>query len=223
MDSVAQALSFLDNLDQWLVGLFAEYGAWVYLGLFLFVFMESTVTPFLPGDSVIFAVGIAASVGGASLTWLWVLFIIAAILGTMTSYSLGKRVGPSAFKEDRRFLNAEQLDHARHFFDRYGPQTLAVGRFVPVVRTFAPVVAGILRMPYSRFLGYTAVGIVLWVTVLLVAGYFVESVPILRARVGIVVVLVFILSLGPVVIEWFWDHIGRRSYRAILRRIGITR
>lgn len=219
MDFVGQMLSYLDNLDQWLVGLFAEYGMWVYVWLFLFVFMESTVTPFLPGDSVVFAVGIVASVGGASLLTLWILFVVACVLGTMTSYELGRRVGPSAFRENRRFMNAEQLDHARTFFDRYGPQTLAIGRFVPVVRTFAPVVAGILRMDYGRFIGHTIIGVVLWVTVLLLAGFFVESVPILRARVGVVIVTVFILSLGPVLMRWFWDRIGRNVFRAILSRI----
>jgi membrane-associated protein len=213
-------MEFLSDIDQKLVGLFEEYGLWVYGVLFAIAFLESTVTPFLPGDALVFAVGAVAASGATTLPVMWVLFVSATVLGTMSSYELGRRVGPSAFRERRRFLNTEQLEHARRFFDRYGGRTLAVGRFVPVVRTLAPVVAGILRMPYARFMGYTVLGCVLWVTLMLVSGFFVDSVPVLRARFGIVLAAVFLLSMVPPTIEWLWDHIGRRIYRAVLRRFG---
>lgn len=213
-------MELLSDIDLRLVALFEEYGLWVYAVLFGIAFMESTVTPFLPGDALVFAAGAVAAAGATSLPVMWVLFIVATVLGTMTSYALGKRVGPAAFRERRRFLNAEQLEHARVFFERYGGRTLAVGRFVPVVRTLAPVVAGIVRMPYVRFLLYTVLGCVLWVTFMLLSGYFVDTVPVLKSRFGIVLVLVFVLSLIPVVIEWLWDHVGRRVIVAVWRRIG---
>ena len=213
-------MEILSDLDQKLVGLFEEYGLWVYGVLFGIAFLESTVTPFLPGDALVFAAGAVAAAGATSLPAMWILFVTATVLGTITSYGLGASLGPAAFRERRRFLNPEQLAHARRFFDRYGGRTLAVGRFVPVVRTLAPVVAGILRMPYGRFIGYTVLGCVLWVSVMLVAGYWVDKIPLLQARFGLVLFAVFALSMVPPIIEWLWDRIGRRVLRAALSWIG---
>lgn len=212
-------MEILTDIDLKLAALFEHDGLWVYAVLFGIAFLESTVTPFLPGDALVFAVGAVAAAGAASLPGMWVLFVTATVLGTMTSYELGRRVGPHAFRENRRFLNAEQLQHARQFFNRYGGRTLAIGRFVPLVRTLAPVVAGIVRMPYVLFMAYTAIGCVLWVTVMLVSGYFVDRVPMLQSRFGLVLLAVFLLSLVPVATELLWDHFGRRLYRALLRRL----
>ena len=212
-------LEFLSEFDAELARLFVEHGASIYFLLFAIAFLEATVTPFLPGDALIFAAGAVAATSAASFPLIWGLLIVATLLGTASSYEIGRRVGPTAFREDRRFLNAEQLAHVRILFDRFGPKILVVGRFVPVVRTFAPVVAGIIRMPYRPFFGYSALGIALWVTALTLAGYFVDRVPYLKAHFGLALAAVFVLSLGPMIVEWSWDRIGRPLFGRILPKI----
>ncbi|MBO6574089.1 MAG: VTT domain-containing protein [Rhodothermales bacterium] len=212
-------LDFLAHFDQELGALFVEYGAWMYVALFTIAFLEATVTPFVPGDALVFAVGVVASTEVASFPLMWALLVTATLAGSVTSYELGRRVGPLAFREDRRFLNAEQLAHVRILFERFGAKILVVGRFVPLVRTFAPVVAGMTAMPYSRFLAFSVVGIVLWVSLLTGAGYFVEHVPILHDNFGLLLAAIFVLSFAPLIFEWFWEHLGRPLFRKLLPRL----
>ncbi|BAP56949.1 hypothetical protein THII_2652 [Thioploca ingrica] len=194
------------HLDKYLVEFTTQYGFWIYLILFLIVFCETglVVTPFLPGDSLLFAVGTLCAVGEINITTILLLLIIAAILGDSINYWIGNIIGPKAFQdEDSKWFNKKYLERTHQFYEKYGGKTIIIARFVPIIRTFAPFVAGIGQMTYSRFLLYNVVGGIAWVTLLLYAGYFFGNVPIVKKNFSLVILIIIILSLMPAVIE-FW-------------------
>lgn len=194
------------HLDKYLVEFTTQYGFWIYLILFLIVFCETglVVTPFLPGDSLLFAVGTLCAVGEINITMILFLLIIAAILGDSINYWIGNIIGPKAFHyEDSKWFNKKYLERTHQFYEKYGGKTIIIARFVPIIRTFAPFVAGIGQMTYSRFLLYNVVGGIAWVSLLLYAGYFFGNVPIVKKNFSLVILIIIILSIMPAVIE-FW-------------------
>jgi membrane-associated protein len=191
------------HLNEWAGAL----GPWLYVVLFLIVFCETglVVTPFLPGDSLLFAVGALLSVPGTplSLSTMVVLLCVAAILGDAVNYTIGYRVGPRVFtSETSRLLNKEHLVRTQKFYDKYGGKTIVLARFMPIVRTFAPFVAGIGQMNYSRFAMFNVTGGILWVCSFLFAGYFFGAVPMVKSNFHLVIVAIVIISVLPPIFEF---------------------
>ena len=192
------------HLDAHLVELLRDYGFWVYLILFTIIFAETglVVTPFLPGDSLLFAAGALAAVdtsGTLSAPLLSLILVIAAVTGNTTNYHIGKWIGPAAFSGKIRFLKVEYLRRTEDFFVRHGSMTIVLSRFVPILRTCAPFVAGIARMPYARYQAYNIGGGVAWVMSLTWAGYFFGNIPFVKENFGLVTIGIIVASLIPVV------------------------
>jgi membrane-associated protein len=203
MDILAFLIDVVLHLDRHLVALIQDYGAWVYLILFLIVFAETglVVTPFLPGDSLLFVAGTLAAAGGMSLGLLMVLLCSAAILGDSVNYAVGKHVGDRMVRSGR-LIRQEHIDRTHAFFEKYGGKTIVIARFVPIVRTFAPFVAGIGKMDYGRFLLFNVTGGILWVVSLTTAGYFFGNLPIVKDNLSLVVLGIVVASIMPGVIEY---------------------
>jgi len=194
------------HLDKHLSVIIQTYGAWTYLILFLIIFLETgiVITPFLPGDSLLFAAGTFASpaLGSALNIWvLWALLCFAAILGDTINYWIGHYIGPKAFSGDMRFLKKEYLDRTHEFYERHGGKTIVLARFVPIIRTFAPFVAGVGSMSYGRFLTYNFVGGVAWVTVFVLLGYYFGTLPFVQNNFTFVVLAIILLSVVPAIVE----------------------
>lgn len=207
MDSLTQLLDFFVHLHEHLNPLVEQIGPWTYVVLFLVVFAETglVVTPFLPGDSLLFAVGALAGTDGSplSLPLLAVVLIVAAILGDAVNYWIGYRVGPRIFaSESSWLLNKKHLLRAQRFYERYGGKTIVLARFIPIIRTFAPFVAGVGRMQYRRFFIYNVAGGIAWVLIFLIGGYWLGSVPAVQDNFHIVIFAIIILSILPAVIEY---------------------
>lgn len=203
MELLGWFIDFILHLDDHLVELLRDYGIWIYLILFLIVFAETglVVTPFLPGDSLLFAAGALAAVdtsGTLSATVLSVLLIVAAITGNTTNYHVGRWIGPAAFSGRYRFLKVEYLQRTEAFFIKYGALTIVLSRFAPIIRTCAPFVAGIGRMPYGRFQAYNFAGGIAWVLIFIWAGYFFGNIPFVKDNFGLVTIAIIVVSLIPV-------------------------
>lgn len=208
MEFIAGFFDLLLHLDRHLLWVLQHYGVWIYALLFAIVFVETglVVAPFLPGDSLLFVVGTLAAAGGLDVFIVGGVLIAAAILGDSLNYAIGKYLGPKVFQRpDGRFFKREHLDRTHAFYDRHGGKTVVIARFVPIVRTFAPFVAGIGRMPYPRFLTYNIGGAVLWVVSLVGAGYFFGNVPFIKNNLTAVILGIIVLSLVPVIVET-WRH-----------------
>ena len=203
MELLKQFIDLFLHLDTHLSQVIAQYGTWTYLILFLIVFCETglVVTPFLPGDSLLFAAGTFAALGQLDLGFMILLLAGAAILGDTVNYWVGAAIGPRAFSGELRFLKQEHLARTHAFYERHGGKTIILARFVPIVRTFAPFVAGVGTMSYRQFLLYNVVGAVLWVGLLVPAGYFFGNIPIVRENFTLVVLAIVAISLMPIVIE----------------------
>jgi membrane-associated protein len=190
------------HLDAHLVELLRDYGFWVYLILFAIVFAETgfVITPFLPGDALLFAAGALAAVdtsGTLSAPLVCLTLIVAAVTGNTTNYHIGRWIGPPAFSGKYRFLKVEYLRRTEEFFLRHGSMTLVLARFVPIVRTCVPFVAGIAQMPYGRFQAYNIVGALIWVLSLVWAGFFIGNLPVIKNNFGIVTIVIVVLSVLP--------------------------
>jgi membrane-associated protein len=193
------------HLDRHLVDLLSQYHVWIYAILFVVIFAETglVVTPFLPGDSLLFAVGALAAVdtsGTLKMPLLNVLLAFAAILGNTTNYAVGHAIGPPAFSGRYRFLKVEYLHQTEAFFARYGGLAIAISRFMPLVRTFAPFVAGVGRMPYARFQAYNLLGGASWVSLFLWGGFLFGNIPLVKQNFGLVTIFIVVASLVPVAI-----------------------
>jgi membrane-associated protein len=205
MDLIHWFVDFFLHLDQHLAEVIQRYGASTYALLFLIVFLETglVVTPLLPGDSLLFAAGSFAGLGILRFWPLFFLLCAAAILGDTVNYAIGARLGPRVFHYPKsRFFNPEHLKKTHAFYEKYGGKTIIIARFVPIVRTFAPFVAGIGAMSYVRFLGYNVIGGVLWVSVCLFSGYFFGNLPLVKQNFSLVVIAIVFISLLPAVIEY---------------------
>ncbi len=206
MEYLSIAFQFLAHLDVHLASLAQNYGAWVYVILFLIIFAETglVVTPFLPGDSLLFVAGAVAAVGAMAVNKLVIVLIVAAFLGNYVNFQIGKYLGKRFFIDrESRLLKREYLDKTHAFFERHGGKTLIISRFLPILRTYAPFVAGIGRMGSWRFAIFNVVGAVLWVALLTYAGYLFGNIPFIKNNLTLVIVAIIVLSLLPGVVAYF--------------------
>jgi membrane-associated protein len=205
MDWLKHAADLFMHLDHHLASISTEYGAWTYLIIFLIVFCETglVVTPFLPGDSLLFVIGaLTAANGSLNLGFSLFLLSAAAILGDTVNYFIGHHMGPKIFRrENIKYLNMDHLKRTEEFFKKYGGKTIIIARFVPIIRTFAPFVAGMGNMAYARFISYNIVGALIWVFSLVLAGHFFGKIPIVEKNFSKVILLIIFVSLLPVLIE----------------------
>ena len=203
MDFLTSAFEAFLHIDRHLLDLSMTYGAWIYAILFLIVFFETgvVVTPFLPGDSLLFATGALAAAGVLDIGTVLVLLSAAAIIGDNMNYWIGRGVGPRVFTEESRWLKREYLLRTKRYYERHGGKTVVLARFMPIVRTFSPFVAGIGRMSYPRFLAFDVGGGIFWVCAFTLLGYFFGNVPIVKQNFGLVIVAVIVLSLVPLMVE----------------------
>lgn len=205
MEILSTLIDFILHIDKHLIEITQEYQAWTYLILFLIIFAETglVVTPFLPGDSVLFAMGalIAKPETNLNLGIMILLLIAAAILGDFVNYEIGKHFGNRVFKPSSKIFKPAYLEKTQSFYEKYGLKTIIYARFVPIVRTFAPFVAGIVRMPYRKFGLYNIVGGILWVSLFLIAGYFFGQIPFVKNNFSIVVLAIIAISILPAIIE----------------------
>jgi len=202
------------HLDMYLDMIIQQYGVWMYLILFVVVFLETgvVVTPFLPGDSLLFAAGALCARGELAVSWLFLVLFVAAVLGDTVNYSIGHLVGPRAFHGQNRFFKREHLDRTHQFYERHGGKTIVLARFIPIIRTFAPFVAGIGRMSYGRFVMYNILGGLLWTALFVFGGYYFGNQPLVKRNFTLVILAIIVLSLVPLVVEFVQNY--RRKTRA---------
>jgi len=204
MEIITTFVDIVLHLDRHLTELVAAYSMWVYAILFLIIFAETglVVTPFLPGDSLLFALGALAAIdqtGTLSATALWLLLMLAAILGNETNYRIGRYIGPRAFSGSIRLLKREYLLKTQAFYERHGGKTIVLSRFVPIIRTFAPFVAGVGQMERGKFFFNNLLGAFLWVTIFIWSGYLFGNVPFIKNNFGLVTIAIIVLSMIPMV------------------------
>jgi membrane-associated protein len=214
MELIAYLWDLVVHLDKHLAALLQQYGTWIYALLFLIVFCETglVVTPFLPGDSLLFVAGALWAAAEMDARLLAATLIAAALCGDNVNYWVGRYLGPKVFRwEQSRFFNRRALDKTHAYYERFGGRTIIIARFVPLVRTFAPFVAGVGTMPYLRFLAYSVAGALLWVISLVTAGYFFGNVPLVKDNLAIVIVAIVAISVAPIAIELARDRFGARS------------
>lgn len=218
MELIKALIDFILHIDRHLVEIVSDYQTWTYLILFLIIFAETglVVTPFLPGDSLLFAAGaiIAKPESGLSIMLMWGLLIVAAILGDLVNYHVGKYIGVKAFSGHYKFLKIEYLNKTHEFYERHGGKTIIYARFIPIIRTFAPFVAGIGTMTYGKFATFNVVGGIAWVTSFLFIGYFFGGLPIIKDNFTYVIFGIIFLSILPPIIEYFR---GRRKKKGEIK------
>ncbi|HVN95952.1 MAG TPA: DedA family protein [Syntrophorhabdaceae bacterium] len=214
MGLINMAIDFVLHIDVHMGEIIRSYGVWTYLLLFLIIFCETglVVTPFLPGDSLLFAAGAFATRGDLNVLALFGLLASAAILGNSTNYTIGHFVGPKIFHKERvPFLNKEYLNRTHEFYEKYGGKTIIIARFIPIIRTFAPFVAGIGRMTYRRFISRDLVGGISWIGSFTFGGYFFGNIPMIKRNFTIVIFAIIIISVMPAVIEFIRQHTLRKG------------
>ena len=204
MELLAQFIDLVLHLDQHLTALIAHYGHWVYGILFLIIYCETglVVTPFLPGDSLLFVAGTLAATGALDVQWLIWLLMAAAFLGDNTNYWIGRFLGPRVFKVQSRWLNRAYLDKTEAFYEKHGGKTVLLARFLPILRTFAPFVAGIGHMLYGRFVLFSILGAVAWINSLVLAGYFFGNIPLIKNNLTVVILGIVAVSFMPGLIHF---------------------
>lgn len=206
MEILAQITDIFLHLDQYLAAFVQDHGSWIYLLLFLIVFAETglVIMPLLPGDSLLFVTGTLAAAGGMDITWVSLVLIAAAICGDNTNYWIGHYLGPKVFRRrDGRFLNPQHLEKAQDFYARHGGKAVMIGRFLPIIRTFVPFVAGIGRMPYLRFVSFSVLGTLLWVLSFVFAGYFFGNIPVVKRNLTFVILAIIVISLLPGMLHYW--------------------
>jgi membrane-associated protein len=219
MEMITHFIDIILHLDAHLNAWAAMMGPWLYAILFLIIFCETglVVTPFLPGDSLLFAVGALCASEGSVLNigWMMVLLIIAAVIGDAVNYAIGARIGPRVFySETSRILNRKHLLKTQRFYEKHGGKTIILARFIPIIRTFAPFVAGIGKMGYRRFLSFNVVGALAWVIGFLLLGYVFGNLPVVKRQFHFVIIGIIIVSIMPAVIEIIRDRRAARESAA---------
>jgi len=212
MEFIGKLVDLFLHLDKHLNDIIGQYGTWTYLILFLIIFCETglVVLPFLPGDSLLFAAGAFAALGSLNVFWLFVLLSIAAIAGDTVNYWLGYWLGPKVFHRDNvRFLNKKHLDRTHAFYEKYGGKTIIIARFIPIVRTFAPFVAGIGSMTYWRFIAYNVIGGVAWVAICVFSGYKFGNLEVVKKNFSLVIVAIVLISVLPMLIEYLRHRMNK--------------
>ena len=213
MEAIQFFIDILLHLDKHLDWVIRTYGIWTYAILFLIIFCETglVVTPFLPGDSLLFAVGTFVAIGSLDMALITGLLSLAAIVGDTVNYWIGYAMGPKVFtREDSRFLNKEHLERTHRFYQKYGGKTIILARFIPIIRTFAPFVAGIGMMTYRRFIAFNVIGGIVWIFSFVLTGYYFGNIPFVRNNFIFVILAIIIISVLPVIIELL-RHRGQSS------------
>ncbi len=212
MDFILQLVDIFLHIDEYLGDIIRDYGVWTYLLLFIVIFMETglVVTPFLPGDSLIFAAGTFAAMGYMNIGLLFLLLFVAAFLGDTANYWIGHTLGPRAFSGEipilKKVLKKEYLDRTHAFYEKHGGKTIILARFVPIVRTFAPFVAGVGAMTYGKFISYNIIGGLAWVAIFLFLGFFFGNLPFVQKHFEFVVIAIVLISVLPAVFEYFKER-----------------
>ncbi len=205
MELIKDFIGILLHLDKYLDSVIRSYGTWTYAFLFLIIFCETglVVTPILPGDSLLFAIGTFAALGSLDIRLIIILLSIAAIAGDTINYWIGYIMGPKVFKKEKsRFFNKEYLDRTHRFYEKYGGKTIIIARFIPIIRTFAPFVAGIGRMTYMRFITYNVVGGIGWIAAFVFGGYFFGNIPLVKNNFALIILAIIFISILPGIIEF---------------------
>lgn len=204
MEWITYGLDLILHLDQHLNGFLRDFGLWTYLLLFLIIFFETglVITPILPGDSLLFAAGAFAATGALEPLWLFLLLSLAAVAGDTVNYWAGNLVGPKIFHREKvRFFKKEYLDRTHAFYEKHGGKTIIIARFIPIIRTFAPFVAGIGQMTYFRFISYNVIGGIAWIAVFIFGGYFFGNIPLVKRNFTLVILAIVFISILPGLIE----------------------
>jgi len=209
MELILKLIDIFIHLDVYLGDIISQYGTLTYLLIFFIIFIETglVVTPFLPGDSLLFAAGTFAALGALDVKILVLLLVVAAILGDTANYWIGHYIGPRAFSGEVRFLKKEYLERTHEFYERHGGKTIILARFIPIIRTFAPFVAGIGEMTYSHFITYNVVGGIAWVALFTFGGYFFGTLPIVKENFSLVVMAIIFISVLPGVFEYIKERL----------------
>jgi membrane-associated protein len=213
LSAITSIIDIFLHLDKHLSLYMNEYGIYIYLILFLIIFCETGLVfmPFLPGDSLIFATGALAAAGSIKAAPIFLIFCVAAIVGDSVNYSIGHFLRDKvAGRENIRFIKREYLDRTSEYFDKHGPSTIIIARFIPIIRTFAPFVAGVGTMPYRKFISFNAIGGILWVSVALFAGYFFGNIPFVKDNFSIVILGIVFVSLLPVIITFIKNKMATK-------------
>jgi len=210
MELIGTFVEYFLHLDKHLGQVIQTYGFWTYLILFLIIFCETglVVTPILPGDSLLFAAGTFAAIGALRPEVLFVLLSIAAVAGDSVNYAIGHRIGPRVFRENYRFLKRESLDRTEQVYERHGGKTIIIARFMPIIRTFAPFVAGVGSMRYPRFLAYNVAGGIAWIGLFVYGGYFFGNIPVVKRNFTLVILGIIFVSILPGIIEFVRHRYG---------------
>ena len=216
MEILAQFIDIVLHLDKHLAILVADYGIWIYAILFAIIFCETglVVTPFLPGDSLLFVAGALAATGGMDIGVLIAVLLSAAVLGDNTNYWIGRWFGLKVLHWGQgapRFFNRDAYDKAHAFYEKYGPMTMTVARFIPFVRTFAPFVAGVARMTYLRYFLFDLLGGVIWVVSLSLAGYWFGNLPVVKNNLSFIIIGIIVISVVPIAVGWLRARLARRA------------
>jgi len=217
MEILLNLFDFVMHIDQHLSQFANDYGLWLYAILFLIIFVETgvVVMPFLPGDSLLFAAGMLAAQPNDLNVWvMMVILLVAAVTGDALNYTIGKNVGYKAVKVKifkKQFIQEEHISKTHEFYEKYGSKTIVIARFVPIVRTLAPFVAGIGRMSYATFITYNIIGAILWVVGITLAGYFLGNIPLIRDNFSKVILLITILSVLPIIFEVIKEKLSKNK------------
>ena len=205
MEFITLIIDFVLHLDKYLSVIIRDFGVWSYLILFVVIFIETglVITPFLPGDSLLFAAGAFAAAGAFNPVLLFALLAVAAVLGDTANYWIGHSIGPKVFTGNVRFLKKEYLDKTQAFYEKHGGKTIFLARFIPIIRTFAPFVAGVGKMRYSYFISYNVIGGIVWTSLFICAGYFFGNLPFVEENFSLVIIAIVIISVLPAVWEYF--------------------
>jgi membrane-associated protein len=221
MEIARRLVDIFLRLDRYLDLLLQMFGGWTYLILFVVIFCETglVVTPFLPGDSLLFATGAFAAKGWFNLWAIWALLGAAAVIGDTVNYWIGRKIGPKIFqKENVRFLNKKYLIRTHQFYERHGGKTIIIARFIPIIRTFAPFVAGVGEMSYGRFISFNVIGGIAWISLCLFSGFFFGNLQIVKQNFSLVIIAIVLLSVMPAVVEFLRQR--NRAKRVGAERVG---
>ncbi len=214
MEYIKLVIDFVLHIDVHLSAIIQDYGVWTYLLLFIIIFCETglVIAPYFPGDSLLFAAGTFSAINALDIRVLLIILIIAAVGGDTVNYSIGHLIGEKIFKRDKiPLLNKKSLDQAHQFFERYGGKAIILARFIPIIRTFVPFVAGIGSMTYWKFVNYNVIGGIAWVTIFLLAGYFFGNLPAVKNNFSLVIIAIIIISVLPAVREFLRSRLANKK------------
>ncbi len=214
IDFIEKFIDILIHVDRYISQFIDQFGIWTYLVLFLVIFAETglVITPFFPGDSLLFAAGAIAAIGDLNIINLFLLLSLAAFLGNLSNYWIGYKIGPEIFKKERsRLFNKNYLNRTHEFYEKHGSITIVIARFMPFIRTFAPFVAGIGKMTYFKFLIYSLVGSVMWVALFLFGGYYFGNISVVKENFSLVIIAIIVISLIPAAISYIHSRKGSKA------------